>query len=83
MKEATWPRARLLVKTTVKNPPSWKFVTTTPTSVLLPQLVTVPLIVMRPFSPTPGRQNAEIRTQGRFTSVLSPWKPPPMLSVSF
>ena len=43
---AIWPRSRLVMNVTWNCPPLTKFVTVTPTSVLLPQLVTVPVNVI-------------------------------------
>ena len=83
LNEATSPKARLVGNSTVKNPLSLKFVTVTPTSVLLPQLVTVPVKVIAPFSPTLPTHCAAIRTQGRLTCVFTPWLPPPLLLTSF
>src|SRR5581483_2434210 len=82
-KEETWPKARLVGNKTAKVPRSLILVTVTPTKVLLPQLVTVPVKVMRPFSPTLPTHCAVIRTQGRLTWVLTPWLPPPLLLTSF
>ena len=81
LKEATCPIARLVGKRTVVRPLLTKLVTVTPTSVLLPQFVTVPVNVIAPFSPTPPRQTAVILMHGRLTSVFTPWLPPPRLSV--
>jgi hypothetical protein len=53
LNDATWFVARLVMNATGNCPPLTKFVTVTPTSVLLPQLVTVPVKVIKPFSPTP------------------------------
>ena len=82
-KLAACPKPRFVMKATWISPPLAALVTVTPTSVLLPQLVTVPVKVMAPFSSVPPKQRAEIRMQGWLTSVLTPWSLPPRLLVSF
>jgi len=83
LKLAVWPIARFVGKRTVNAWPLTKFVTVTPTRVVLPQLVTVPVKVIKPLSPTPPAQAAVSSTQGWFTSVFTPWKPPPVLLMTF
>src|SRR5208282_774338 len=83
LNEATWPRARLVGKSTVKAPLLTKFVTVTPTSVSLPQLVTVPVKVITPFSPTLPTHCTASWMQGIFTTVFTCWLPPPLLLTTF
>ena len=52
MAVATCPASKFVMNVTGNCPPFTKFVTVTPTSVLLPQFVTDPVKVIAPVSPT-------------------------------
>src|ERR1035437_7923661 len=69
LNETTWLVSKLIGPSTRTPLLLTKFVTVRPTSILLPQLVTVPVKVIAPFCPTPPTHWAVIWTQGVWPGV--------------